>query len=665
MSAIIPTTTETSPIFPTAGTTAETERVNWVVNPVTPSKKKVTVSTTRYTRAEVGRVRTGHYTGLTGTANQTQTASAQAAASSARQEARRIIADLGEITGNSPFAMPGTAIAEPPRRAKAAAGSSLVADIAIDSTRTQIIKSLALARLQCGRNTSEDLGRAAIVLGLSIAHVRRLVTEMIVEQRVRPATDRPKITVPDLWQLKVAYFAAAGNAALAYETLTPEALGGMSLRSYQRYLAKEMDPALRAAAKGGHRAMVKHQIFSKTTIPHRAYSYSIDHTDLPIQAIPARGHRPFWVTMTVVSDTNTDLVLAFKLADSQPNAQTTIDVLAEAIQGWTTPDGHFIGGKPLFLRSDNGGDFISEALNAHLVHLEVDHQFTQPYSSWQNKVERINKIIDEEFAPQIYGFCAGGADAYSRRIDRLPVDPNSLLTLEMLHLVFQKRFDALNNRPRKSKNGRSALDLWIAQDDGGYQPPKATKDEIVYAMSPRSEHRLQTYGIDARRFRYQTSRLGELKRNGVETVEIRYHDSDIDHVEVFVDGVWQCTADRVLKENEVAGIISRRRAQNEEVRALQSAAEEERARRMQDEIRETGMFSEEEIPSVPDRLYAIHDVADTSSSGQADPDAAFDLAMAALGIADSSPCESADNPQVVTDPSTGLPVNPSTGEISA
>lgn len=172
----------------------------------------------------------------------------------------------------------------------------------------------------------------------------------------------------------------------------------MSLRTFQRRV-NEWEPWQRAAAKGGYRAMIKHQLFNTEHIPHRGYAYATDHTKLSIRMLPARGTRPVFPWLTVFMDLKTRLILSWILTESDAVIEDDATALVEAIMGQEV-DGQFIGGKPMFLRTDRGSDFISKAMTLGLLTLDVERQFTAPYASWQNgRVERLHGRIDEQFTP--------------------------------------------------------------------------------------------------------------------------------------------------------------------------------------------------------------------------------------------------------------------------
>ena len=80
----------------------------------------------------------------------------------------------------------------------------------------------------------------------------------------------------------------------------------------------------------------------------------------------------------------------------------------------------------------------------------------------------------------------------------------------------------------------------------------------MYAMTPRETRILHHYGIEIRGQMYSHPTLGLLRKQNVREVDIRYHDHDLDHIEVFVDGTHECTATRteVQPQHQRFGVLS-------------------------------------------------------------------------------------------------------------
>ncbi len=464
-------------------------------------------------------------------------------------------------------------------------------------------------------------------LGVTPRHLRRLVRDYEALGATRRRSVRhQRIDLPDEWEAQVAYFLAAGNAVGAYRWLREqEALPEViDLRTFQRRVT-EWDPALRACAKGGYRAMVKHQFFNREHIPYRGYAYGTDHTSLPIQVLPERGTAPVWPWLSTVICLKTRVLLAYRLTAHVPNTDDNMHVLTEAIWGKETTGGVRIGGKPEFLRSDRGGDYISHALSLNLLNLGVQQQFTEPYSSWQNgRVEALNGTIDQDFAPSMPGYHPGGEAEYTRRVLRTPIPVSSLLRIDVLDRRLGEFFDRYNSRPHSSLNGQSPLEAWAADER---VVPQADRPTIVTAMPSRGQRVLQHYGVEIRGEMYSHPTLARLREANVRSVEVRFHDHDLDHIEVLVDGEHQCTAVRTEAQSEKhrMGVLSTRKKQRRHTEALIREADRQRVMSERDRLRDEGV-DESEWPSLP----VVPDPDDTAAEKSLQPRAHGDLNRSVL-----------------------------------
>jgi len=474
-------------------------------------------------------------------------------------------------------------------------------------------REIALAHL---KQVRDDLGyvpgdvkeEIAGDLGVHAEHLSRILRLYCRDGQiaVRPGSTKKK-SLPDEWKAQVAYFHYRGVASKAWEALkkTGDLPAGMSLKAFQRRV-NEWDPAIRACAKGGYRGMVKHQFFNIEHIPYKGYAYGSDHTALPIQVIPLRGSKPVWPWLTTLIDLMTRVVLAYKLTLHVPTAEDSLDVFLEGVYGWYTNDGVFVGGKPHFLRTDRGGDYISGLLSKNLFDLNIGRQFTEPYSSWQNgRVEALNGTIDEDFAPTVPGFHPGGEAEYTRRVFKTPIPVESLLTIETLDRRIGDWFGDYNNRVHSKLHGLTPLEAWAADS---HAVEKADHTSIVNAMTPRETRALQRIGIEVRSAFYSHPTLGLLRKRNVGQVEVRYHEHDRDRIEVIVDGVHECTAtrDAVQPEHQRLGTLSIRAAQRRLAERLMRQADYERALAERERQLEEGV-DEADLPLLPPVLEGQDD----------------------------------------------------------
>lgn len=255
---------------------------------------------------------------------------------------------------------------------------------------------------------------------------------------------------------------------------------------------------------------------------------------------------------------------------------------------------------PEFLRTDRGGDYISNALALGLVRLDVSHQFTEAYSSFQNgRVERLHQTIDTKFAPTQVGHIDGGEDEYTKRVRRTVIPDTGLITLATLDTNFAKWVEEYNNTPHSALKGQTPYEAWF----GDPHPIRtADRQTIAYALMRSKTLRLQKYGLDFRGRVYSDPKLGVLFDQEVETVEARYYAHDESMVEVFLHGEWMCTATDTRKQpdSEKAGIVSHRRAQTKKAARLAAEANYQIALKQQEDLRRRNV-PESEWPRLPSR----------------------------------------------------------------
>ncbi|UUZ60574.1 Mu transposase C-terminal domain-containing protein [Nocardioides sp. B-3] len=211
------------------------------------------------------------------------------------------------------------------------------------------------------------------------------------------------------------------------------------------------------------------------------------------------------------------------------------------------------------------------------------------------------------------GFHPGGEEEYTRRVLKTPIPVTSLVTLEVLDRRLGDFFGDYNNRVHSALNGLSPLQAW-ADDD--HQPELANSETVMNAMSYKESRRLNHYGIEIRNAHYSHPTLAGLRKENVTHVEVRFHAHDRHHIEVFVDGVWECTATKttVQPEHHRLGVLSVRSGQRREVERLIRTADYERVLAEQARLREEGI-DESEMPLLPP-----HPDEDTEPGAPAMPD---------------------------------------------
>lgn len=484
--------------------------------------------------------------------------------------------------------------------------------------RERVVRELADLQEREGRMPTDLVDEYASRMGVHSDHLRRVVRKFRTGLAVPKSDRKSKKMLPDTEAAKVAYFKHGGDASAAHAELVKTNLhGGMGLRTFERRVT-EWDSCLRACAKGGHREMVKRQFFNREHQPYRTYVYATDHTKLPIRVIPEKGTKPVFPWLSVLMDLKTRAILCWVITAHEQDTDDNLALLAEGIRGREVEGRGFLGGLPEFLRTDRGGDYISDALALGLVRLDVTHKFTEAYSSNQNgRVERVHRRIDDEFAPTQVGYQDGGEDAYTKRIRKTVVADQALDSIQTLRTAFGKWVEGYNNSPHRALKGMTPFDAWFSDP----HPVKTADDTVIAHALMRSKRlKLQKYGIDFRKQVYSSSKLAWLFDREVSDVEVRYYAHDEDVVEVFHEGEWVCTATLTEKQsdNEKAGIVSHRRGQVAEADRLAAMANYEKALDREEELRKQGV-PKDQWPARPPKP-GVEKATGKSKDGAADAD---------------------------------------------
>jgi len=463
-------------------------------------------------------------------------------------------------------------------------------------TREHVIAFLAQHRAE-NATIPDSLWRwAEEETGRQRRHLRRIVGTYATSGHLPAPVKRERQALENEDAAKLAYFMNAGCALSALDQLHD---WGMNLDMRQRTFERrvnEWEMPLRAAAKGGYKEMIKHQMFNTEHIPHRGYAYSMDHTKLPIRILPTKGEKPIFPWLTVVLDMSTRYILGWIITESDAIIEDNVAVLIEAIMG-SEIDGQFFGGKPQFLRTDRGSDFVSKAMVRGLLNEDIGRQFTEPYSSWQNgRVERLHGTIDRDFAPTKPGFVKGGEEQYALRVMRVVTPVESLMTRDDLDISFGQWAAAYNRRPHRALGKRSPLQAWVEDT----HPIKVADQHQLRLAMMRTQDRVgQHYGIEFRGRIYAAPRLGGNDVLG-QTVQVRYHEHRTEYVEIFVNNEWVCTAfaSEKMPQGQRIAVVATRNAQRDKAAQLSRLANYENVLVEREAQRERGV-SAGALPHLP------------------------------------------------------------------
>lgn len=309
-----------------------------------------------------------------------------------------------------------------------------------------------------GAVSNRDVTEAARVLGRSPRTVRRMVAKGYVRKE-------RTCWVPDQATLDLLHECEGSVAQVEKRLLKSTGAPPVSLRTMQRAVQQRCNQYQVTNAREGYAAMVSTLPVQRRHIPHRNDEWAIDHTLVPVFVLVNGSWCKPW--MTTVLDAATRMVLAFTLSPNVPTLEETVETLAAAAEGFTTPDGTFVGGCPKALISDRGGDLVTQAVTTGLLGFDVERRFTEAYTPHQNgRIERWHRTLKEEMCRPLPGYDRSAHTARDpRTISKPLIDPRLLLPIETLRLELVKAIDEYNfDRSHSKLRGRTPFEAWAADD---------------------------------------------------------------------------------------------------------------------------------------------------------------------------------------------------------
>lgn len=372
------------------------------------------------------------------------------------------------------------------------------------------VEAAVLARLlelrdANGEVSNREITEAAQVLGKSPRTIRRMISRGYVRKQ-------RSCWVPDQATLDLLQECEGSVAQVQQRLLKSTGAPPVSLRTMQRAVERRCDQFQVTNARKGYAAMAATLPTMTRAIAHRNDEWAIDHTLVPVFVL-VDGHwcKPW---MTTVLDAATRMVLAFTLSPNASTLEETVETLAAAAEGFTTPDGTFVGGTPRALMSDRGGDLVTRAVTTGLLGFDVERRFTEAYTPHQNgRIERWHRTLKEEMCRPLVGYDRSDHTARDPRAMSKPlIDPRLLMPIETLRLELVKAIDEYNfDRQHSKLRGRTPFEAWAA-DEAPIEP--ANPDAIRAAMT-QSISRVVTRGTiqwDNRKYELpHTAAAGEVQ----------------------------------------------------------------------------------------------------------------------------------------------------------
>ncbi|QWZ07715.1 DDE-type integrase/transposase/recombinase [Nocardioides panacis] len=243
--------------------------------------------------------------------------------------------------------------------------------------------------------SNEDVRRAAKVMGVHERTVRRMVARGYVHKprdRWEPNEEFTEMLVR-----------GQGSIARIHETLTERGDDpGCHVRTMQRYAEKHYDQRVLAGARGGYEALRAGLPTLDRHYEHINDEWAMDHTKLQIWCLMPDGtiEKPW---MTTIIDAASRMILACTVGPYTPSIEEDVETIAVAGVGWIEDEVR-VGGQPVVIRSDRGGDLVSRAMTVGLLKEGTRRKYAEAYHPNQNgMIERWHRTIKEELVPFIEG----------------------------------------------------------------------------------------------------------------------------------------------------------------------------------------------------------------------------------------------------------------------
>jgi putative transposase len=347
------------------------------------------------------------------------------------------------------------------------------------------------------------------------------------------------------------------NISEAHRRLTadPETRDATPPRRTLAWWWANEEATLRAYTVGGGEALVNKQMRVRHQVEERNVLWRTDHQQFPVWVLPnGRSSRPVKPWVTTIVDDATRYVMAVLVTVEEPTATTVGVALADAARTKPTTDPNVVvGGLPVSLGSDNGGEFRSGQYKTMLRRLDISPRHTFPYLKHINgKAERVQQTMQHELGKVLPGYADGPKTLRMKELFCLAED---LLSEELFTELVLDWVNTYNTeRPHQALDGDTPLQAWAAQDT----PLRHAEPEALrLAMMPTAARRKVTPdGISFQSELYTSGELAALRLVDRQ-VDVRYLPHDDSFIEVFDGERWLCTAVRANQVDEQGRLLMR------------------------------------------------------------------------------------------------------------
>lgn len=428
--------------------------------------------------------------------------------------------------------------------------------------RDRAVRDLLRHRDEVGPLDRTIYAMAAADCGYSVRQLQRQIAH---HDRATTTADTAAFVVDE--DVIETVFLTCGNLSGAHRRLTQSGRGLPSLSTFRRQVLDTMGGAKIAYAKDGSRRARISRVHLKRSRETRAYSYLLDHTELPLFAIPdgtRTAQRPW---LTAVMDAETRYVLSWVLTFGTPTSE---EVRAALMAAFTIrmPDGQTpVGGLPERAVWDRGLDFLSDLITESCLRLDVTPVALPAYSPHlKGSLERFWRFLKQDALAPLPGYIDAGRDLRGNYLLAAKALTQQALVNELNDWIEHYNTSHINRA-----TGTTALQAWQQDHTPLREVPadQLWQDFLISATG----NKVGNAGIRFRKTDYVPLH-GELNDVFGRTVEVRHLPHDRSFIEVFYNGAHVATcypADALRPDDQLSFLAARRQAEAQARAAFRTA----------------------------------------------------------------------------------------------
>lgn len=285
--------------------------------------------------------------------------------------------------------------------------------------KLRLAAALESRRRRDGTFSRRLIKQVAQTAGMSYRTVLRAVNAEPVERSAWRGSDDMLPVIARHQALRPAYaeLAEAGKVDKSYNT-------------FRRWWLEHYPQAVRDGVLFGTKAMPAVESFNEMSIARRNEMWILDGMSVPVHALDAAGQRITPGLITVI-DAASRVVLACRVC-ATATAEVVSLTLAEAMYGFTAPDGTFVGGRPDRVAWDNGNEFLADVVTVAVLNAGVTPEVGPIYTPWlRGRLERWHNTIQDQMFRRLPGYTHGQRSRHGNRTYTTS-DAAKLWTLDLI-----------------------------------------------------------------------------------------------------------------------------------------------------------------------------------------------------------------------------------------